>query len=183
VSDSGFAATPAPSPPLARTLDYGGHPTPAHGFTARAAAGLQTNAEDLARFLAALLPEPCGQPPGRGQLAPALVELMLTPQPHSTNGMILPGSGYGLGFALARLPSGQSLAYHPDDNLPNWHSRTALIPERRAGLVLLTSARGGEARQNHGPLRLAAGAGRGCASRILRGAHPGSAGIGHPGTE
>jgi hypothetical protein len=52
----------------------------------------------------------------------------------------------------SRLPSGHTLAYHPGDNLPNWHSLIALIPERRAGLVLLTSARGGEGRQTSGDL-------------------------------
>lgn len=147
MSDSRYAATPAPSPPLARTYDDRGHPAPAHGFTALAAAGLQTNAEDLARFVAALLPGPCGQAPGRGLLAPAFVELMLTPQPHSSNDMILPRSRYGLGIALARLPSGRTLAFHPGDNLPNWHNLIALIPELRAGLVLLTNARGGDGMQ------------------------------------
>ncbi|WP_200348027.1 serine hydrolase domain-containing protein [Halochromatium glycolicum] len=140
---SSFPTQPAPSPPLAWTFDDDGKRAPARRFTALAAAGLQTTAGDLARFTAALMPGPCGEPPGRGVISPESVQAMLTPQPNSANALVLPSSRYGLGIALKTLPSGHLLAHHPGDNLPNWHNLIAAIPERRLGLVLMTNAAGG----------------------------------------
>lgn len=143
MTDSSFPPEPAPSPPLAWTFDADGRHAPPRRFTALAAAGLQTTAGDLGRFVAALMPGPCGEPAGRGLLAPAMIDAMLTPQPNSDNDLVLSDSRYGLGLALKRLPSGRLLAYHPGDNLPDWHNLIAALPERRAGLVLMTNAAGG----------------------------------------
>jgi CubicO group peptidase (beta-lactamase class C family) len=64
------------------------HPHDAHGrqiggfaFAEQAAAGLVTTAPDLARFLAAALAGPRGEPPGRGVLSPARVQVTLTAAP------------------------------------------------------------------------------------------------------
>ncbi|NBC47717.1 MAG: serine hydrolase [Gammaproteobacteria bacterium] len=143
MANSSFPARPAPSPPLAWTFDDDGKRAPARRFTALAAAGLQTTAGDLARFTAALMPGPCGEPPGRSVISPKSVQAMLTPQPNSANALVLPDSRYGLGIALKTLPSGHLLAHHPGDNLPNWHNLIAAIPERRLGLALMTNAAGG----------------------------------------
>lgn len=113
-------------------------------FTAQAAAGLYTTASDLARLAAALVPGPGGAPPGRGVLSPGSVAAMLTPQP----GAVIPASGeteqWGLGIGLTHLePGGALLAFHPGDNLPGFHAMLAVVPDAKAGFVLLTNGEGG----------------------------------------
>ncbi len=145
MTNSRFPTTPAASPPLAATFDDQGEPVPARHFTALAAAGLQTTATDLAQLITLLMPGPCGEEPGRNVLQPALIQRLLTPMPSSDNDLVLKGSHYGLGMALYPLASGRQLAYHPGDNLPNWHNLIAAIPERGVGLVVMTNAAGGRA--------------------------------------
>ncbi|WP_296897784.1 serine hydrolase [Thiohalocapsa sp.] len=135
---------PDDAPPLAVTYDDNGEPAPARSFSALGAAGLQTTAADYARFVAALMPGPCGEPIGRRALGPALAHLSRSPQDNTENDLIFAGSQYGLGMALKTLPdSGHTLVYHPGDNPPNWHGLFAAVPERQSGLVVLTSAAGG----------------------------------------
>ena len=142
---SGLPDRPDPSPPLAVTYDDTGNPAPARSFSAVGAAGLQTTVSDYARFVAALMPGPCGEPLGRGVLGPGLVQLSREPQPNSDNDLLFAGSQYGLGMALKTLPeTGNTLVYHPGDNPPNWRGLFAAVPERQSGIVVLTSAAGGE---------------------------------------
>jgi CubicO group peptidase (beta-lactamase class C family) len=137
---------PDDAPPLAVTYDDASEPAPARSFSALGAAGLQTTAADYARFVAALMPGPCGEPPGRRSLSPELVRLSRTPQPDTENTLIFAGSQYGLGMALKTLPdTGHTLVYHPGENPPNWHGLFAAVPERQSGLVVLASAAGGRA--------------------------------------
>ncbi|MEA1052573.1 serine hydrolase domain-containing protein, partial [Lamprobacter modestohalophilus] len=70
MTNSGFPAMPAASPPLAATFDDQGERAPARHFTALAAAGLQTTATDLAQLIRLLMPGPCGEEPGRDVLQP-----------------------------------------------------------------------------------------------------------------
>ncbi len=135
---------PDKAPPLAATFDDAGNPAPARAFSALGAAGLQTTAADYARFVAAMMPGPCGEPLGRRVIEPELIKQSQTPQPDTDNDLLFAGSRYGLGVALKALPdSGHTLIYHPGDNPPNWHGLFAAVPERQSGLVVLTNARGG----------------------------------------
>jgi CubicO group peptidase (beta-lactamase class C family) len=81
----------------ARPHDAAGGHLPDFAFAEQAAAGLVTTAEDLARFLAAALAGPSGEPPGRGVLSPVGVRLALTAAP-ATEGR------WGLGYGLGLLP-------------------------------------------------------------------------------
>jgi CubicO group peptidase (beta-lactamase class C family) len=117
--------------------DAAGTRIPDVAFAEQAAAGLVTTAPDLARFLAAALPGPRGEPPGRGVLNPAGVRLALTPAP-ATSGR------WGLGYGLGRLAGGDRLAYHEGANR-GWRAGLALLPERRAGIVVLANGDGGSA--------------------------------------
>jgi CubicO group peptidase (beta-lactamase class C family) len=117
--------------------DADGTRVPDFCFAEQAAAALVTTAPDLARFLAATLPGPDGEPPGRGVLSPAGVRLALTPAP-ATSGR------WGLGYGLGLLPGGDRLAYHEGANR-GWRAGLALLPDRRAGIVVLANGDGGSA--------------------------------------
>ena len=117
--------------------DTDGGRIPNFVFAEQAAAGLVTTAPDLGRFLAAALPGPHGEPPGRGVLSPASVRLLLTPAP-ATEGR------WGLGYGLGLLPGGDRLAYHEGANR-GWRSGLALLPDQRAGIAVLTNGDGGSA--------------------------------------
>jgi CubicO group peptidase (beta-lactamase class C family) len=110
---------------------------PDFAFAEQAAAGLVTTAPDLARFVAAALSGPDGEPPGRGVVRPAGLRLALTAAP-GTEGRW--GLGYGLGF----LPSGERLAYHEGANR-GWRAGLALLLDRRAGMVVLANSDAGSA--------------------------------------
>jgi CubicO group peptidase (beta-lactamase class C family) len=121
----------------ARPHDRRGALGPDFAFAEQAAAGLVTTAPDLARFVAAALPGPRGEPPGRGVLRPATVRLALTAAP-ATDGR------WGLGYGLGLLPGGDLLAYHEGANL-GWRAGLALLPDRRAGIVALANGDDGSA--------------------------------------
>jgi Beta-lactamase len=82
-----------------------------------------TTALDLARFVAAALPGPDGEPAGRGVLSPAGVRLALTAEPEAEG-------HWGLGWGLGLLPGGDRLAYHEGANR-GWRAGLALLPNRR----------------------------------------------------
>jgi CubicO group peptidase (beta-lactamase class C family) len=124
----------------ARPHDAAGRPLPDFSFAEQAAAGLVTTAPDLARFLAAGLGGPGGEPPGRGVVSPAGVRLALTAAP-ATEGRW--GLGYGLGF----LAGGDRLAYHEGANR-GWRAGLALLPDRRAGIAALANGDAGSAPMN-----------------------------------
>jgi CubicO group peptidase (beta-lactamase class C family) len=121
----------------ARPHDAEGGQVPDFGFAEQAAAGLVTTAPDLARFAAAALPGPGDEPPGRGVLSPPGVRLALTAAP-GTEGR------WGLGYGLGLLPSGDRLAYHEGANR-GWRAGLALLPDRRAGVVVLANGDAGGA--------------------------------------
>ena len=119
----------------ARPHDRGGASSADFAFAEQAAAGLVTTAPDLARFVAAALPGAQGEPPGRGVLRPAGVELALSAAP-GTDGR------WGLGYGLGLLSGGDLLAYHEGANR-GWRAGLALLPDRRAGIVVLANGDGG----------------------------------------
>jgi CubicO group peptidase (beta-lactamase class C family) len=117
--------------------DADGGPIPDFAFAEQAAAGLVTTAPDLARFVAAALAGPRGEPPGRGVLGPAVMRLALTAAP-ATDGR------WGLGYGLGLTPGGDLLAYHEGANR-GWRAGLALLPDQRAGIALLANGDAGSA--------------------------------------
>jgi CubicO group peptidase (beta-lactamase class C family) len=115
--------------------DADGGQIPDFAFTEQAAAGLVTTALDLARFVAAALPGPDGEPTGRGVLSPAGVRLALTAEPEAEG-------RWGLGWGLGLLPGGDRLAYHEGANR-GWRAGLALLANRRAGIVVLANGDAG----------------------------------------
>ncbi|MAG58701.1 MAG: hypothetical protein CMJ83_20625 [Planctomycetes bacterium] len=121
---------------LAVGHDRKGRPLPTYRFAARAAAGLNTNAWDLARFLCVFMQGTGGQPPGRGVVKPVTIEAMLADQ---TQGIA--GSPWGLGLALdavAPKELGGRLYGHGGSNR-GWKCTALAHASRRVGVVILTN--------------------------------------------
>jgi CubicO group peptidase (beta-lactamase class C family) len=107
-------------------------PLPNYLFTEQAAAGLYSTAPDMARFLAAEMPGPHGEPAGRGVLAPDTLALMFTPVIQHQ----------GLGQGVSKLLDGSKLIEHGGAN-QGWNSVISANPEHGWGLVILTNSDNG----------------------------------------
>lgn len=81
---------------------------------------------DYAKFIAAAVPGPNGEPAGRGVLKPETITLMMTTQPNS--------GGYGFGYATEPFPDGTKLVEHGGAS-GGWVTIFALAPEQRNGFV------------------------------------------------
>lgn len=121
-------------PATAVGYSQSGSPFPNFLFTEQAAAGLYSTAADLARFMAAEMPGPEGEPAGRGVLAPETLDLIF--KPVITDGIM---AGYGLGQSVAALPDGSKVIEHGGD-LRGWKARMTVNPQRGVGLVILTNS-------------------------------------------
>jgi hypothetical protein len=95
---------------------------------------------DFARFVAAAVEGPDGQPAGRGVLSSEAVRELTSPQP-ATNGSA--GLGYGIGSS-----GGDRLVMHFGSN-PGWNAHFVLDLRRREGFAIANNAMSG------GPLNLA----------------------------
>jgi len=103
-------------------------------FTALAAAGLYTSADDLARFVVALMDGGTNRIRVRGLVSPETIDIMFTPREEA-------GGIYGLGFFTTTLENGDEMVYHGGDNL-GYHCVFALTPEKGAGMVFLSNSDG-----------------------------------------
>jgi CubicO group peptidase (beta-lactamase class C family) len=110
-----------------------GAPLPNYLFTEKAPAGLYTTAPDLARFVAAEMPGPRGEPAGRGVLSPDTLTLMFNP-------VIQP---WGLGQSISTLPDGSKLIQHAGSNY-GWKAVIIANPKWGKGFVILTNSDNGE---------------------------------------
>lgn len=86
---------------------------------------------DYARFVAAVVLGPNGEPPGRDVLKLETIALMTTTQPNS--------GGYGLGYATVPLPDGTKLISHGGAS-DGWVTWFALAPEQRNGFVFAAAS-------------------------------------------
>jgi len=86
---------------------------------------------DFARFVAAAVAGPAGEPVGRGVLPPEMVQQMISAQP-ATNGTA--GFGYGLGSG-----GGGRLLMHFGSN-PGWNAHFVLSTQRREGFVIANNS-------------------------------------------
>ncbi len=115
-------------------------PYPNYRFTEQAAAGLYTTAPDLARFVAAALTGPDGEPAGRGVLNPDTLAVMVTPTValQGIEGNLLNVS-MGLGYYNETLADGTKAISHSGSNR-GWQSEVMALPERGAGIAILTNS-------------------------------------------
>jgi CubicO group peptidase (beta-lactamase class C family) len=117
--------------------DHTGRPMPALRYAEQAAAGLYATAPDIARFIAALMPGPHGEPPGRGVVSPATIRTMTTSAP-ATSGR------YGLGLRLRTLADDVRVVTHDGANR-GWRAIAAAFPDRGWAIAILTNGDNGEA--------------------------------------
>jgi CubicO group peptidase (beta-lactamase class C family) len=120
-------------PAMAIAYSETGVPLPNYLFTEQAAAGLYTTGPDLARFVAAEMPGPHGEPAGRGVLSPDTLTLMFTP--------VIQSQGLGQGVSI--LPDGSKLIQHWGANA-GWRGAIQAYPEWAVGVVVLTNSDNGE---------------------------------------
>lgn len=134
---SSFDQATADGALTARGHDFAGRPLPAFRYAEQAAAGLYATAPDMARFVAALMPGPHGEPPGRGVVSAATIRAMTTPAPAT-------GGRYGLGLRLRILADDVRMVSHDGANR-GWRALIAAFPRRGWGIVVLTNGDNGEA--------------------------------------
>jgi CubicO group peptidase (beta-lactamase class C family) len=129
---SSFAA-PQAVPDLAASYDTVGRPTPLLGFSAPSAVGLNTSAADLTRLIQAHLPGPAGEPPGRGVLRPATLELMRRPHAFQYGGEL-----WGLGVVIySPNNAGGHIVGHDGSNTPAINTAARFNPANGDGIVVL----------------------------------------------
>lgn len=139
MSSSSFTWSPSLREATARPYATSGRVLPNYLFAAQAAEGLYTTAPDYARFLAAAMTGPEGEPPGRGVLAPSSVSLLLSPAPATFGASGLGRSGrYGFGYIVEHLPGGAPLVWHPGENR-GWSSLFVALPSRGRAIVVLSN--------------------------------------------
>jgi CubicO group peptidase (beta-lactamase class C family) len=134
---SSFDQATADGALTARGHDFAGRTMGVLRYAEQAAAGLYATAPDMARFVAALMPGPHGEPPGRGVVTAATIRAMTTPAP-ATRGR------YGLGFRLRTLADDVRMVSHDGAN-HGWRALIAAFPERGWGIAVLTNGDNGEA--------------------------------------
>lgn len=143
MASSEFAWSGAIERSLATPYAEDGRRLPAYRYDARAAAGLYATAGDLARFLAAHVAGPRGEPAGRGVIGAAGLGELLRPVARTGRVEGL-WDAYGLGYEIEPLGDGRSMVGHAGVNR-GWRCRMALEPEARAGIVVLTNSDRGAA--------------------------------------
>jgi len=142
-SSFGMRADLRPATAVGHNAD--GQPYPPYVFTELAAAGLNSTAADLARFAAAAMTGPQGQPPGRGVLSAATTAQALTPVSLPDESVAadvtraLHQVTVGLGYAIDNDAFATPMVWHNGVNR-GWGAVFVTLPERREGIVILANA-------------------------------------------
>lgn len=132
MDNSSFEWNPGLEPMTAISFGVGGRPLPNYRHIARAASGLCTTVINLAQLVAAGTKGPGGSPPGRGVLAPATLDKMFSPAA-ATDGR------QGLGYRTERLLGETRMILHGGASKGR-RAQIAALPERGAGIVILTNS-------------------------------------------
>jgi len=125
MTQSSFAYTQNTHPDFATPYNEQGEALPKYRLAAKAAGGLNSNIEDLARFACAEISGPEGEPPGRGVISPEAIELLMTP-------VIFSETIEGIDFhaALGHFVfdvAGASCVHHTGGNI-GWRTIYAVLP-------------------------------------------------------
>ncbi|MBW2370634.1 MAG: beta-lactamase family protein [Deltaproteobacteria bacterium] len=137
MAQSSFAYTQNTHPDFATPYNEQGDALPKYRLAAKAAGGLNSNIEDLARFACAEMIGPEGEPPGRGVISPAAIELLTTPVMFSET---IEGLDFhaALGHFVFEV-NGAVCVHHTGGNI-GWRTIYAVLPEYRAGFCALINS-------------------------------------------
>lgn len=130
MAHSSYSWDEALRPATATGYSPDGQPYPNFLFIEQGPAGLYSTAADMARFAAAGLPGPHGEPTGRGVLPPELLATMYAPAPGTED------DSYGLGYQMNVF--GPGLVGHAGAN-QGWKTFFGVIPDTGEGIVVLTN--------------------------------------------
>jgi CubicO group peptidase (beta-lactamase class C family) len=122
---------------IATSYSFDRQPSEHYRFTARAAAALYSDLDDLCRFALAHVPGDDGAPPGRGVLKPATLIEMRTPQAR-----LFGRDLWGLGTMLYTAVDHDHVFGHDGDNFPAISTAVRVDPTTRSGIVVLSSGDG-----------------------------------------
>jgi CubicO group peptidase (beta-lactamase class C family) len=114
--------------------DDAGRPKPSSLLTERAAGGLYSTARDLARFMAAGMPGPDGEVPGRGVLTPETFSRM------TAAFTLRDQMRTSLGYEVDTLPNGVTAIGHGESNAGT-STQFLTLPDRGEGIVVLSNSR------------------------------------------
>ncbi|MHC4925600.1 MAG: serine hydrolase domain-containing protein, partial [Planctomycetota bacterium] len=133
IHDGGFEWTADLLAQAAVGYDWFGNPLPRYRHATHAQGGLITSARGIARFLAASVRGPDGEPPGRGVLSPEWVAQTFEPIDLSDD-----AAWVGLGYNLD-VSTGTLVARKTGDHR-GWKSLVVVIPELDAALAILSNS-------------------------------------------
>lgn len=145
MSMSSFRLTSGLHESTARGYDSEERPLANYLFTEEAAAGLYSTAKDMAAFVSAGMAGHSGEPAGRGVISAGSLETMFTPMvamPLFPIWGLRGDVGYGLGYMVEKLPGGPVAVGHQGGNR-GWRAYFIQIPEKLAGLAVLTNSDNG----------------------------------------
>ena len=133
MDDSSFEWTPELRGRAATGHDWYGRPLPHYEHPTRAQGGLVATAADVARFIAASMEGPNGEPRGRGVISPKSVDMTFSPFDYADDSSLV-GMGYNL-----RTDSGTLVARKSGDHR-GFKSIVFAMPGQRTGLVILSNS-------------------------------------------
>lgn len=117
--------------------DQKGSPIPVYVYPDRASGGLFATAGDVARFVAAGMP--AFSQKGLKVLRRESIDLMYTFQIKPGGFYGLAFDGYGLGYFIEHLPSGEKAVAHGGQG-SGWMTHFHVVPETGDGIVILTNS-------------------------------------------
>jgi CubicO group peptidase (beta-lactamase class C family) len=135
MNDSAFELKEELKPRTSRAYGVLGQELPNYLFTEKAAAGLDTTANDLAKFaMAGMTGFGSSRQSGVGVLKPETVALME---------QMIGDTGWGLGYEIFEIYGGEKIVGHAGTNR-GWRAKYYIAPDSRQGLLVLTNSDNGE---------------------------------------
>jgi len=132
MSNTGYAWTPELQAVVATPYNPNGEAWRHYQGVGQGSGGVYTTASDLARFVAAAMPDVKGTTAGRGVLKPETARQMLVPA-DNTNG------SYGLGYKMFPVSTEVQLISHDGAN-EGWRAMFLIHPQKAHGIVILTNS-------------------------------------------
>jgi CubicO group peptidase (beta-lactamase class C family) len=137
MTHSSFAYAQNSNPNFAIPYNEQGVALPKYRLAARAAGGLNSNIEDLARFACAEMPGPNDEAPGRGIVSPESIAWLSSPVMYSEtiDGLDFYAAPGHFVFDI----QGARCVHHTGGNI-GWRTVYATLPDSRAGICVLVNS-------------------------------------------